>query len=278
MACVTPLQLKNENGGSKPSFRFVPCGKCGKCQEARRNQWTFRNQVENKHAKASQWVTLTYDDENIPKNDEGLFILSKDDLQRFFKRLRKANAAHWLEQVRYYAVGEYGTDTKRPHYHILLYNLHPNVYPKIKSIWGNGHVYLAPISDADIHYTTKYHLNKDVQTIHPVPEFTLMSRRPAIGYQYIEPNMELHQTNLQTFVYQNGHKTLMPRYYKNKIFSKEQLFYIQSNSVSETQKRQEIETQYLAKKGFENPEEESFQRNFAHAKKIKHKAKKANKL
>jgi len=278
MACVTPLQLKKETGDGVPRFHYVPCGKCGKCQEARRNQWTFRNQVEHKHAKSSQWVTLTYEDSKIPKDPEGIPVLSKDDLQRFFKRLRKANAAHWLEQVRYYAVGEYGTDTKRPHYHILLYNLHPNVYPKIKAIWGNGLVYLAPITDADIHYTTKYHLNKDVNSVYPVPEFTLMSRRPAIGFQYIEPNMELHQSNLQTFVYQNGHKTLMPRYYKEKIFSKEQRFYIMANAQTETKQKTEQDEQYLKTKLFENPTEELFKRNFENAKKIKHKAKKANKL
>lgn len=277
MACVTPLQLKDERGGNAPSFRFVPCGKCGKCQEARRNQWTFRNQVEHKHSISSHWITLTYNDENLPKLDDQA-VLSKDDLQRFFKRLRKSNAQKWEHQLRYYAVGEYGTNEKRPHYHILLYNCHPSLYPRIKAIWGLGHVYLATITDADIHYTTKYHLNKDAQSIYPVPEFTLMSRRPAIGYQYIEPNMELHRSNLQTFVYQNGHKTLMPRYYKDKIFSKEQQFYIMANAKTEITTKTEKDEQYLKSKLFENPTEENFQRNLKNAQKIKHKAKKANKL
>jgi len=257
---------------------MVPCGKCGACQEARRNQWTFRNQVEHKHAHSSHWITLTYHDETLPKNTEGTPVLSKRDLQLFFKKLRKENARRWQHQIRYYAIGEYGSVTKRPHYHVLLYNCHPDVYPKILKIWGNGLVYLAPITDADIHYTTKYHLNKDVQTVHPVPEFALMSKRPAIGYQYIDANRNLHKQNLQTFVYQKGHKTLMPRYYKDKIFTKEDKLYISVESTIQTKKRHEKETRYLAEKGFENPENEMFDRAIKNAKKIRHKSKENNRL
>lgn len=47
--------------------------------------------------------------------------LSKLDLQRFFKRFRKELNKYTDEKVRYYACGEYGPRTFRPHYHGLLF-------------------------------------------------------------------------------------------------------------------------------------------------------------
>lgn len=44
------------------------------------------------------------------------------DLQRFIKRLRKLIAKIFpYEKIRYYAIGEYGTSSYRPHWHILLF-------------------------------------------------------------------------------------------------------------------------------------------------------------
>lgn len=50
-------------------------------------------------------------------------FLSKPDLQNFLKRFRKYINKHTIynEQLRYYAVGEYGPRTFRPHYHLLFF-------------------------------------------------------------------------------------------------------------------------------------------------------------
>ena len=49
-------------------------------------------------------------------------LLYYPDLQRFLKRLRKYFSKLFKdEKIRYYAIGEYGTSSYRPHWHILLF-------------------------------------------------------------------------------------------------------------------------------------------------------------
>ena len=57
-------------------------------------------------------LNLTYDDAHLPEHGQ----LYKDDLQRFFKRLRKAGF-----KFKYVASGEYGDISRRPHFHIALF-------------------------------------------------------------------------------------------------------------------------------------------------------------
>ena len=47
--------------------------------------------------------------------------LRKSDLQKFIKRLRKNLQKYENETIRYFAVGEYGPDKFRPHFHILFF-------------------------------------------------------------------------------------------------------------------------------------------------------------
>ena len=62
------------------------------------------------------FLTLTYAESRLPENGS----LRSKDLQLFFKALRR----RVKERIRYFAVGEYGSETKRPHYHALLYGPH----------------------------------------------------------------------------------------------------------------------------------------------------------
>lgn len=55
-----------------------------------------------------------YQDDVVP-------FLYYRDLQLFMKRLRKQINKNYNEKVRFYAIGEYGTDSLRPHWHILLF-------------------------------------------------------------------------------------------------------------------------------------------------------------
>ena len=49
-------------------------------------------------------------------------LLYYPDMQRFIKRLRKQISTKFKnETIRYYAIGEYGTSSYRPHWHILLF-------------------------------------------------------------------------------------------------------------------------------------------------------------
>lgn len=56
------------------------------------------------------------------RTDGYLNMLSKIDLQLFLKRFRKYLSKYTNEKIRYYAVGEYGPQTFRPHYHLLFFS------------------------------------------------------------------------------------------------------------------------------------------------------------
>ena len=48
-------------------------------------------------------------------------VLYYRDIQLFIKRLRKYCQKNYDEKVRYYVIGEYGTNSLRPHWHLLLF-------------------------------------------------------------------------------------------------------------------------------------------------------------
>ena len=155
MQCISPILLKKG--------QFVPCGKCNFCLQARRLDWSFRLKQELRVSKSARFVTLTYDDEHVPINPEtGLAELSKKDVQLFIKRLRKYNSKivarlKW-PTMRYYLVGEYGTRTGRPHYHLIVFNISVEATNWLAHIWGQGQIRVGQVTPASIMYTCKYHL------------------------------------------------------------------------------------------------------------------------
>ena len=60
-------------------------------------------------------------------------VLFKPDLQKFMKRLRRSIDYHFKDlhiddkKIFYFAVGEYGPSSLRPHYHVLLWCNNPKV-------------------------------------------------------------------------------------------------------------------------------------------------------
>lgn len=103
MRCANPLVMYVN--GDPHSFG---CGHCLACKIQRSREWSFRLSVEASYWKDASFLTLTYNDENLPPDGS----LVKADLQKFFKRLRKDLA----NPIKYYACGEYGDRFKRPHY------------------------------------------------------------------------------------------------------------------------------------------------------------------
>ena len=238
MKCPTPISIKDKsdtNPKNKASKRFtVPCGKCGNCRRARRNQWAFRLQQELKDSENAYFITLTYSDEKLPEyidyyTGEIKSNLVKSDLQKFIKRLREKQYRQTKERkFRYYAVGEYGTETDRAHYHLIGFNIDRSLIDRLDNIWGHGHVHVGTVNEGSILYVAKYHVNRDMDADEEgrQKEFATMSKRPAIGHGYITRNKNYHLENLNSYVIQNGYKKAMPRYYKDKIFQdleKEQL-------------------------------------------------------
>lgn len=192
----------------------VPCGKCAFCAATKRSDWATRLEYEGRLHLDKKFITLTYANPHLTWN-HGHPQLVKADLQKWFKRVRKAGA-----KVRYFAVGEYGSQTLRPHYHVLLFG---DVSEEIiRSAWPFGLVHIGTVTQASIMYCLGYIVNKSWKHVHNrVPPFSLMSRKPGLGSNYLSRAMiDWHRSGRKNYVLVDGAKRHLPRFYKCKIFSK----------------------------------------------------------
>ncbi|AXH77834.1 MAG: replication initiator protein [Microviridae sp.] len=223
--CMNPFTLSEENGS-----HVVPCGKCYNCKRRRASSWSVRLVNEGNYSTSAYFLTLTYDTTTVPISDNGFMTLSKTDLQKFFKRLRKWHGKN-TTPLKYYAVGEYGGKTKRPHYHIIIFNADLNHFERSWSIDLKplGLIHIGDVREASIGYTLKYickesqipmHKNDDRQK-----EFALMSK--GLGKNYLTDKMVTwHKNNIENRVYiplKDGKKAPMPRYYKQKIYDESEM-------------------------------------------------------
>jgi hypothetical protein len=221
--CITPFYKKEQIKGEHIPF---PCGKCPPCRKRRISGWSFRLVKEGERSISALFITLTYDTEYVPITPNGYMSLDLKDLQKFFKRLRKLTN----EKLKYYAVGEYGSTKKRPHYHIILFNANKE---HVKRAWalnnhtiGNHHI--GNVSAASIGYTLKYMSKKQQIPQHKNDdrrkEFSVMSK--GLGSNYITQAMiTWHKNQLEERMYvpiEDGKKIAMPRYYKDKIYDEEE--------------------------------------------------------
>lgn len=221
MSCHAPVYHKMK--GSK-SYECFPCGKCKACRSLRTQGWVFRLLQEEKISQSAYFITLTYANENLHYGVDGKPVLCKRDLQLFFKRLRKAHGVHrrllsnhekFTSEIKYYAVGEYGGRFKRPHYHVILFNADPQL---VEKTWMKGKIHYGDVCGYSVGYTMKY-IGEPRKN-----EFSLMSK--GIGENYLTKNMiRWHNTVPADRCYvvnDKGHKMAMPRYYRDRIYSKDE--------------------------------------------------------
>lgn len=218
MQCVSPISIPRPDGGGNADRLTVPCGRCAACMQRKREEWSYRLNQEWKVSKTSFFVTLTYAPETITKNASGVDSVHKEHIQKFLKRLRKNTGQ---TDIRYYMSSEYGPRTFRPHYHIILFNVFDP--DQIIKAWKLGFCRIDPVNEARINYVTKYCITKSRYPENANKVFSLMSRKPGIGANYIETHRQWHDDDPTRMyaVYQGGRKTTLPRYYKDKIYRKE---------------------------------------------------------
>ena len=102
----------------------VPCGNCIECRLNKSREWATRIACEQYTSCNSIFLTLTYDDENLPMGNHFLPSLVPDHVSTFMKDLRAYCKYHYnTDNIRFYAAGEYGSVTARPHYHLCIFNL-----------------------------------------------------------------------------------------------------------------------------------------------------------
>lgn len=222
LSCRNPIYVKD---------MIVPCGKCFTCRSKYRLGWQLRLQHELlSYNYNAMFLTLTYNEENLPDNE----TLLKKDVQDFIKRLRKFYSD---VKIRYFAVGEYGTLRHRPHYHLIIYGLRaPEQKRKSMlnwkygqfiqdTIWKKGYAFVGYVNSKCISYVSKYVLKEFVKGISVsqyekaglTPPFSLKSS--GIGLTWLLDNMDkvLNDIKQNKPVTMYKSKVGYPRYYRKKL-------------------------------------------------------------
>lgn len=235
-------------------FVPIPCGQCIGCRIDYSKQWATRCMLESEYHDSNYFLTLTYDEEHVPRSEyvdvetgeikESLTLVKKD-LQDFNKRLRielvrkkkkqekQGVFLDWTPEIRFYACGEYGSTSARPHYHMIVFGLHlddlelykrsptGNLYnsPFLDKIWKQGHVVIGEVTYESCAYVSRYIMKKQkgqnygcYQYYNILPEFTVMSRNPGIGKSYFEDNFE-HIYSSDSIVLAGGKCVSPPKYF-----------------------------------------------------------------
>lgn len=256
---------------------YLPCGKCNGCRMDYAHQWANRLMLELEafkndpnHTGDAYFVTLTIADTHI--NDIGdsdagrrgdqkqLHVLrpyedpdnnllngwsrsvSKVDLQLFMKRLRRY---HPDDKIRFFACGEYGSRSSRPHYHLILFGLTLDdndltFYKKsglgydymnskyISKCWPFGFNVVAPVTWESCCYVSRYMLKKNAvmgkdgkslyDKFNMEAPFVQMSRRPGIAKGYFQTlDSSVYSTRLTIGTSSGSYQFNTPRYFE-KIF------------------------------------------------------------
>lgn len=196
----------------------LPCGQCIQCRINRSKEWANRLMLETLSYPKEDcyFVTLTFSDANLPSRTfyrpdvdqvSTSHSICKRDLQLFFKRLRKNTG----QKIKYYACGEYGDTSGRPHYHAIIFGLHlddlipiresfnGDIYytsPTVLKAWQDkGHVVIGRVSFQSCAYVARYVMKKwkpSKGSEHPYkklgiePEFQVQSN--GLGKDYFNAN------------------------------------------------------------------------------------------
>lgn len=191
--------------------------------------------MEERYCSSAQFITLTYAPANVPVSPVGRRLtLRKSDVQRFIRKLRKRS--YWGNNIRYFAVGEYGTLYSRPHYHVLLFNAR---IEDLQPCWKHGQIHYGTVNAKSVGYCLKYMCKErkipEYKKDDRVPEFGLFSK--GLGMRYVdEHTIKWHKDDLVGRMYIpliGGMKIAMPRYYKNLIYTKAERLYIQLKIVNQ---------------------------------------------
>lgn len=220
--CIQPWYDKDKG-------QNFPCGKCHACRQQRASQWGFRLMQESRQSMSALFVTLTYNTEHVPITKKGRLSLRHQHVVDFMKKLRYEQKKEHDKKIIFYAVGEYGSKTQRPHYHLLIFNAH---HKHVFESWKYGNVFIGTVTPASAGYTLKYMSKNKL-----IPQYKGDDREPekvtmskGIGLSYLtDAVIAWHYADLEKrayCLYQN-YKIAMPRYYKDRIYSEMEKYDIQ---------------------------------------------------
>ncbi len=236
----------------------LPCGQCVGCRLERSRQWAIRCMHEAQMHTQNCFITLTYDDAHLPSDRS----LHYRDFQLFIKRLRKRYPGR---RIRYYMAGEYGENFGRPHWHACIFGLdfddkklwkrtsaNSLLYrsENLELLWPFGYSSIGEVTFESAAYVARYIMKKvtgknaaeHYQEIDPdtgeitnrTPEFTKMSLKPGIGYEwYKQYTSDVYPHD---YVVVRGKKVKPPKYYDKKYkidnpYEFDELLYIREKSA-----------------------------------------------
>lgn len=222
-------RINKKNKGNIPlivdeRLSMIPakCGKCFECRQEKRRNWRIRITEEFKQGKA-EFITLTFDNENLKelskefklplKGNENTIVTKA--FRRFLERWRKENGKsfkHWF-------ITELGEDNGRIHLHGFIFG-NENVN-RILEKWKYGFQYKGTFcNEKTANYVTKYMLKENKNN----PTYTqiiLCSKGIGKGYVTEEQTKRIKKlVELKkdlNYIYRNGEKSSLPKYYKDKM-------------------------------------------------------------
>ena len=213
----------------------LPCGQCVGCRLERSRQWAMRCLHEAKLHEKNCFITLTYNDEHLPRNRS----LDYRDFQLFMKKFRKKFGS----KIRFYMCGEYGEKFDRPHFHACIFGFDfsdrkywkqtgsgSKLYrsEELEKLWKYGFSSIGDVNFESAAYVARYIMKKvtgqgkhdqhykftDLETgevLEKKPEFNKMSLKPGIGYDWYKRFCS--DVYPHDYVVINGKKVRPPKYY-----------------------------------------------------------------
>lgn len=241
------ISFKPPGQGADLKSIQLPCSRCIGCRLERSRNWAVRCMHEASMFERNCFITLTYDAQHLPDD----MSLNVRDFQLFMKRLRKRFDGHMevtsregvvSRPVRFYHCGEYGEQYGRPHYHACIFNFDfedkyyfknspagEKLYrsPSLEELWPYGFSSIGAVTFQSAGYVARYIMKKvlgkdaDEHYFDPStgvikrPEYTTMSRRPGIGYNWFSKYTS--DVYPRDFVVVKGQTQRPPMYYDRLI-------------------------------------------------------------
>lgn len=270
MKCLFPVRMyrsvsgtitHSPNGVHVLNDFFRPCKSCINCKLSDSQSLAIRMMHESKFHTQNSFLTLTYNSENLPQNNSLLYADVTKFIKKIRKSLQKTKYADWYyasyttlkrrklsrklyskSKLKFFLVGEYGSDLSRPHYHIILFGFdfsdpHPykgvvntrtlssktdeRVYYKssfANLLWDKGFIDIGNVDTATCLYAAKY-ITKKLKTHEysslQLPEKSSMSKKIPLGIPWLEKYYS--DVYPHSFVVFDGKKFPPPRSYDDWI-------------------------------------------------------------
>lgn len=260
--CLYTKMVKNpkytsnkKNGGKIPECKdkrvlYVPigCGECIECRRKKTREWKVRLMEEMKNDKTGQYVTLTFSEESLEKLENEHKTKEANEVAKIAVKLfRERWRKKYKKSIKHWLIPELGHEnTERLHLHGILYT--DKTTEEIEERWGYGVITVGySMNMRCINYIVKYITKVDKD--HPGFKGKILTS-PGIGRGYADRlNAKRNKYNGketdELYRMENGAKTALPIYYRNKIYTEEEREKLWIHKIEE-------DTMYVNGKKIEN--------------------------